>query len=161
MDHTDIGNTLHTRCEFYRRVCDLPAVVDPPQLQRISMRAGRIWALMMPSPLGAAVRIRMDRQGSQIGPILSHPRSNHWSFLIVPDLPFDASLFASLFSREVSVVRDGGTIALPSPSDSCSVFREWIELPSGPFRPSGRVVVDAIEACTSPLRKPIRKISHV
>ncbi|WP_378734880.1 DNA-directed RNA polymerase subunit beta [Nocardia brasiliensis] len=125
------------------------------------MRAGRTWALVTSAPLGAAVRIRLDRQGAEIGPILSDPRSHQWSFLIVPDLPADAAVYASLFRLDVKVVRNGGTIALPSPDDNCSVFRQWIEAPHGPFRPSGRVVVDAIEACTSGIRRPLRRLSHV
>ncbi len=149
MDDTGMGPTLRTRCEFYRRVCDLPAVVDPPELRRISMQARRTWALKMSSALGAAVRLRMEGQGCAIGPILSHPRTQHWSFLVVPDLSADASVFATLYGLGVSVVRDGGVIALPSPDDRCSVFRRWIEPPHSPFRPSGHVVVDAIAMCTS------------
>ncbi len=160
MDDTVMGQTLRTRCEFYRRVCDLPVVVDPPELRRISMQARRTWALKMSATLGAAVRLRMEGEGCPIGPILSHPRTQHWSFLVVPDLPADASMFATLYGLEVSVVRDGGVIALPSPDDRCSVFRRWIEPPHGPFRPSGRVVVDAIAMCTSSIRRPIRRIAH-
>ncbi|WP_433681078.1 hypothetical protein [Nocardia sp. CA-119907] len=95
---------------------------------------------------------------SQINIRGSHPRSNRWTYLVRPDLPDDDSLFAEMFRSTVSVVRAGGTIALPSPSDRCAEFRRWIEPPRCTFRPSGRNVVDTIRACTGSGRSPA--VSH-
>jgi len=41
MDHVPFGDTPASRCHYYRRVCDLPAHIDPPHLGRI-VHAGRI-----------------------------------------------------------------------------------------------------------------------
>jgi len=71
----DFGDTPASRCHYYRRVCDLPARIDPPHLGRIIMRADYVWALITPASLGQAVKTRMHQQGSDTGPILSHPRS--------------------------------------------------------------------------------------
>ncbi|MFE3441763.1 hypothetical protein ACFXNW_01885 [Nocardia sp. NPDC059180] len=32
----------HTRCVFYRKVCDLPATIDPPENGRIVMPADHV-----------------------------------------------------------------------------------------------------------------------
>jgi hypothetical protein len=106
--------------------------------------------LMMPAPLGQLVKIHMQQRLSDVGPILSHPRSNRWTYLVRSDLPDDDSLFAEMFRLNVSVVRAGGTIALPSPTDQCVEFRRWVEPPQCTFRPSGLVVVDSIRACAGP-----------
>ncbi|MET8773419.1 DNA-directed RNA polymerase subunit beta [Nocardia sp. NPDC004654] len=144
MDQTAFGDTPASRCMYYRRVCDLPAVLDPPALGRIVVTASYVGALIVPARLGQAVKTQMRQRGNGVGPVLSHPRSKRWSFLIRPDLPDDVRLFAEMFRLDVSVVRTGGTIALPSPADECAMFRCWVELPRSRFRPSGLVVVDAI-----------------
>ncbi|MFE3443921.1 DNA-directed RNA polymerase subunit beta [Nocardia sp. NPDC059180] len=154
MEHIPFGDTPHTRCLYYRRVCDLPAWIDPPEIGRIVMRAEVVWALMMPSALGLAVnndlrRCRDHDAGSGAGPIMSHVRSGRWTFLVRPDLPDETALFAEMFRLDVSVVRTGATIALPSPSDRGERFRRWIQPPRCPFRPSGLSVVDSIRACAA------------
>lgn len=128
MEHISFGDTPRTRCHYYRRVCDLPARIDPPELGRIVMTAGHTWALMMPSALGFAVKKDLQRSrdhdaATGAGPIISHIRSGRWSFLIRPDLPDDTTLFAEMFRLDISVVRTGATIALPSP------HRPWRTLP--------------------------------
>ncbi|MEV4123650.1 DNA-directed RNA polymerase subunit beta [Nocardia sp. NPDC049707] len=160
MDHIAFGDSPLTRCHFYRRVCDLPAHIDPPHLGRIIMKAEHVWALMLPAHLGQAVKIHMQHQGSDIGPILSHPRSNRWTYLVRPDIPDDVRLFAEMFRLNVSVVRTGGTVALPSPVDQGEQFRRWIEPPRCAFRPSGLVVVDAIRACSGQCRPVQRRDAH-
>ena len=160
MDHIAFGDTPVSRCHFYRRVCDLPANIDPPHLGRIIMKAEHVWALMLPGHLGQAVKIHMQQQGSDIGPILSHPRSDRWTYLVRPDIPDDVRLFAEMFRLNVSVVRTGGTVALPSPSDQGEQFRRWIEPPRCTFRPSGLVVVDAIRACSGQYRPVRRRTAH-
>ncbi len=161
MGHITFGDTPLSRCHFYRRVCDLPATVDPPQLGRIIMKADHVWALIVPAHLGQAVKTYMQHHGSDIGPILSHPRSNRCTLLVRPDIPDDVCLFAELFRLNVSVVRSGGTVALPSPVDKGAQFRRWIEPPRCAFRPSGLVVVDAIRACSAPYRPVRRWAAHV
>ena len=108
------------------------------------MYAGRVWALTMPARLGHSVRAHMQGRGISTGPIVAHPRSNRWSLLIRPDLPDEMSLFSELFRLDVSVIRAGGTIALPSPTAESGAIRQWVELPRNTFRPSGLVVVDAV-----------------
>ncbi|MEU7768382.1 DNA-directed RNA polymerase subunit beta [Nocardia sp. NPDC049190] len=158
MDHIPFGDTPLTRCHFYRRVCDLPAVIDPPHMGRIVMPATHVWALMMPAHLGQAVKIEMQSQETDLGPILSHPRSIRWTYLIRPDLPDEDSLFAELFRLNVSVVREGGTIALPSPTDQRVEFRRWVEPPRCMYRPSGALVLNAIRACLGPGKH--RAVTH-
>ncbi|MBF6469193.1 DNA-directed RNA polymerase subunit beta [Nocardia beijingensis] len=151
MEQRPPGDTPRSRCQFYRRECDLPAVVDPPELGRIVMRAGSVWALTMPSGLGQAVKAHLQSKSVRLGPILAHPRSNRWTFLIAPDLPEnDTRLFAELFRLNVSVSRTGSTIALPSPTAAVGSIRSWIVPPRNRFRPSGRVVVAAIRAWAEP-----------
>ncbi|MGK8525415.1 hypothetical protein ACRS6B_29460 [Nocardia asteroides] len=77
---------------------------------------------------------------------MGHPRSDRWTFLTIADLPDDNRLFAELFRLDVSVARSGATIALPSPTASSGAIRRWIVPPRGPYRPSGRVVLEAIRA---------------
>jgi hypothetical protein len=153
MEHTPFGDTPRSRCHFYRRVCDLPAVIDPPELGRIIMRSSHVGALTMPAPLGRAVRDMMRRRRDALGPIVAHPRSNRWTYLIRPDLPEDTKLFAELFRINVSIVREGGTVALPSPTAESGAVRHWIETPRDRFRPSGMVVVECIRACGGPGRR--------
>ncbi|MFF7940502.1 DNA-directed RNA polymerase subunit beta [Nocardia gamkensis] len=144
MNQSEFGDTPVSRCRYYRQVCGLPAIVDPPELGRIVIRAGIVWALMMPAHLGQLVKIDLQRRGHGIGPIMSHPRSQRWSYLVRPDLPNDDSLFAEMFRLDVSIVRAGGEIALPSPIDRCALFRHWIEPPRSAYRPSGQLVLAAI-----------------
>jgi hypothetical protein len=147
-----------SRTIFYRRVCDLPATVDPPSLGRIVMSATHVWALTMPTPLGQAVRYDMGRRGVAAGPIVAYPRSFRWSFLIRPDVPEDVPLFAELFQHNVSVIRDGGTIALPSPTGQVGAIRQWVEPPRDMFRPSGLAVIASVRACLGPGKA--RTVSH-
>lgn len=142
------GDTPATRCRYYRRVCDLPAVIDPPELGRIIVHATNVWAVTVPAALGRRVRTEISGDTGGVGPTLSHPRSNRWSFLIRPDLPDDVTLFAEMFRHDISIVRHGGTIALPSPTDLDDRLRGWIEPPRGPRRPSGYTIVRAVRTAT-------------
>lgn len=65
MDHMAFGDTAMSRCQYYRRVCDLPAVIDPPELGRIIVKAGRAWAITMPAVLGRAVQADLDRRAAR------------------------------------------------------------------------------------------------
>ncbi|WP_454194964.1 hypothetical protein [Nocardia sp. Marseille-Q1738] len=85
---------------------------------------------------------------------MSHPRSERWTILTRPDLPDEVRLFAELYRLNVSIVRTGGTIALPSPDQRSAHLRLWVEPPKCPFRLSGLVVVDAIRACAGPGKPP-------
>ncbi|MEU7766191.1 hypothetical protein AB0B25_13800 [Nocardia sp. NPDC049190] len=114
----------------------------------------------MPAHLGQLVKIDLQRRGHDIGPIMSHPRSRRWSYLIRPDLPDDDSLFTEMFRLDVSVVRAGGEIALPSPTDQCTRFRHWIEPPRCAFRPSGRVIVESIRDLTRTASFPYAAGGH-
>ncbi|WP_433202721.1 DNA-directed RNA polymerase subunit beta [Nocardia sp. CA-107356] len=140
-------------------MCDLPAVVDPPGLGRITMRTSHVWAVTMPAPLGQAVRRDLQHRGAGVGPILAHPRSNRWTFLIRPDIPDNTKLFAELYRVDVSVVREGGTVALPSPTSKSEALRQWVEPPRDMFRPSGLIVIESVRACAGPGRR--RTTAHV
>ncbi|GAA5048501.1 DNA-directed RNA polymerase subunit beta [Nocardia callitridis] len=147
MDHIPFGDTPLSRCHFYRRVCDLPAVIDPPHLGRIIMPATHVWALMLPGLLGQAIKVEMQSTETELGPIIAHPRSRRWTYLVRPDLPEEDSLFREMFRLNVSIIRSGATIALPSPTDQCVEFRRWVQPPRSFYRPSGLAVLDAIRRC--------------
>ncbi|MBF6463753.1 DNA-directed RNA polymerase subunit beta [Nocardia beijingensis] len=136
------ADTPVSRCLFYRR-CGLAAAVQP-ELGRIVVPAGRVGAITMPARLGQEVKALMQVRRCALGPIISHPRSGRWTYLVRPDLPDEVGLFAELFRSNVSVARYGAQIALPSPADRSPSFRVWVEPPRDTFRPSGSVVVAAI-----------------
>lgn len=162
MRHIAFGDTPLSRCHYYRQVCGLPAIVDPPQIGRIVVRTGMVWGITMPAILGQHVKVWMQDQGHELGPILSHPRSKRWTFIIRPDLPDDVPLFAEMFRLNVSIIRYGGMIALPSPADRGTKFRAWITHPYTAFRPSGCVVVAAIRHCVAAkLARGRRVITYV
>ncbi|NKY31356.1 hypothetical protein NG2371_06372 [Nocardia gamkensis] len=146
MDEGAFGDTPRSRCMFYRRSCGFNAVIDPPELGRIVMRAGSVWAVTMPSRLGQAVKAHMQCTGIALGPVVGHPRSGRWTFLVRPDIEDDdVKLFAEMFRKDVSIAREGAVIALPSPSPNGSI-RQWIVPARSDFLPSGLVVVDAVRA---------------
>ncbi|MBF6229619.1 DNA-directed RNA polymerase subunit beta [Nocardia abscessus] len=142
------GHTPLSVCHFYRRVCDLPAEVRPPHLGRITLRAGRVCAVMMPAFIGSEVKTWMHQHGQQAGPVLTHPRSQRWTFLTGPDLPEDIRLFAEMSRLGVSILR-AGEIALPGPGQCPGLFRAWVHPPRDSYRPPGRVVVEAIRGCAA------------
>lgn len=158
MGHIAFGDTPMSRCAYYRNVCDIPARVDPPHVGRIVARCGSVWAITMPAVLGHDVKVWMQNQGYKLGPILSHPRSQRWTFIIRPDVPDDVRLFAEMFRFNVSIVRDGGTIGLPSPADRGTAFRAWIVRPDSHVRPSGWVIVRAIRDTADVKRAQRRRV---
>ncbi|MEU2030644.1 DNA-directed RNA polymerase subunit beta [Nocardia amamiensis] len=146
------ADTPSTRCRFYWETCGLPARVQP-EIGSIIVPAGRVGAITMPHQLGAAVKSRMHSQGVQLGPIVSHPRSKRWTFLIVPDVPDENRLFAEMFRLNVSVSRFGAQIALPSPGARQAGFRVWVTPPRDAFRPFGTAVIECIRACQPQRRR--------
>ncbi|WP_280309438.1 DNA-directed RNA polymerase subunit beta [Nocardia abscessus] len=105
-----------------------------------------MWAITMPAVLGQHVKAWMQQRGYKLGPILSHPRSKRWTFIIRPDIPDETPLFTEMFRLDVSIARDGASVWLPSPADRGTMFRAWIVRPDSHVRPSGHVVVEAIRA---------------
>ncbi|WP_454194194.1 DNA-directed RNA polymerase subunit beta [Nocardia sp. Marseille-Q1738] len=144
------ADTPTTRCRFYRQSCGLPAIVQPELGGRIVVPADSVGAITMPARLGGAVKGRMKSQGMRLGPIVSHPRSKRWTFIVVPDVPDEVRLTAELFRLNVSVSRAGAQIALPSPVARSAGFRVWVTPPRDGFRPSGMAVVEAIRECGPP-----------
>ncbi|WP_157106894.1 DNA-directed RNA polymerase subunit beta [Nocardia arthritidis] len=142
------GDTPLAVCHFYRQVCDLPAEVDPPHLGRITLRAGRVCGLMMPAFIGSEVKAWTQRAGYPAGPVLTHPRSQHWTFLTGPDLPEDIRLFAEMSRLNVSILR-AGVIALPGPGQRPGLFRAWVRPPHDDYRPPGRIVIEAVRGCAA------------
>ncbi|WP_174372216.1 hypothetical protein [Nocardia araoensis] len=99
----------------------------------------------MPTRLGQSVKAYLHNGGHAVGPIVGHPRSGRWTFLIRPDIDVsDVKLFAEMFRLDVNVARTGASIALPSPS--AEAIRHWIVPPRNPFRPSGQVVIAGVRA---------------
>lgn len=144
------AETPRSRCEFYRRICSLPTVVDP-YTGRITMQAGRlIGAVMMPSQLAQRVKTSLDVRGVAPLSIIGHPRADMWTFLVRADLrPIDdPAVVAQLWQARVVVIRDGD-IALPSPVPDSSMIRTWISPATGTFRPSGEVVIECARAFLS------------
>ncbi|WP_228782753.1 DNA-directed RNA polymerase subunit beta [Nocardia abscessus] len=151
MDDTQVlppvqADTPTTRCQFYRKTCGLPARVRP-DLGQIIVLAGSVGAIIMPAELGGRVKGHLQNRQLQLGPIVSHPRSKRWTFLITPDVPDETRLFAELFRVNVSVSRVGAQIALPSPGARQAGFRVWVRPPRDDFRPSGMAVIESIRAC--------------
>ncbi len=146
------ADTPMTRCHFYRNTCGLPARVQP-ELGCIIVPAGRVGAITMPAELGGRVKSHMRTQGISLGPIVSHPHSKRWTFLVVPDVPDENRLFAELFRLKVSVSRFGAQIALPSPGARQAGFRVWVRPPCDDFRPFGMAVINSIRACRPQRRR--------
>ncbi|MEV6361384.1 DNA-directed RNA polymerase subunit beta [Nocardia asteroides] len=133
--------TPRTRCEFYRSICSLPTVIDP-FTGRITMRAGLVGAVMMPTRLAQRVKTSLDMRGIAPLSIIGHPRADMWTFLVRADIrPIgDPAEVARLWKARVVVIRDGD-IALPSPAPDPLMVRNWISPATSAFRPSGAVVI--------------------
>ncbi|WP_280233844.1 hypothetical protein [Nocardia cyriacigeorgica] len=101
----------------------------------------------MGATLGQAVRDELQRRQLSLGPIVSHPRSRTWTFLVKADIPDSPALFGQLFRAHISVHRTGCRIGLPSPADPPLALRYWVEPPRDPFRPSGAVVISVLSNC--------------
>ncbi|WP_327109667.1 DNA-directed RNA polymerase subunit beta [Nocardia sp. NBC_01730] len=141
------AETPRSRCEFYRHECSLPTVVDP-NTGRITMKAGFVGAVMMPIYLAQRVRTALDVRGVAPLPIIGHPRSNMWTFLVRSDIRpnGDPAEVARLWRARVVVIREGD-IALPSPVLDALMARTWISPAISKFRPSGTVVLECALAC--------------
>jgi hypothetical protein len=142
-----MADTPASWCVFYRRICGLPAALEAKPFGGIAFRAGSVWAVSMPEGYGRAVRAYMQCRHYALGPIITHPPAAMWTFLIRPDLPEGDGLYAELFRYGGKVIRDGGVIALPSPTNPIGGYRQWVEAPHDNYRPSGRVVIDGLRAC--------------
>ncbi|WP_410875718.1 DNA-directed RNA polymerase subunit beta [Nocardia sp. A7] len=141
------AETPRSRCEFYRRMCSLPTVIDPAT-GRITMRAGLVGAVMMPSDLAHHVKTLLDVRGVAPLPIIGHPRANMWTFLVRSDIqPIgDPVEVARLWKARVVVIREGD-IALPSPAPDHLMVRTWVSPAISAFRPSGAVVLECARVC--------------
>ncbi|MGY0499499.1 DNA-directed RNA polymerase subunit beta [Nocardia sp. FBN12] len=141
------AETPRSRCEFYRRVCSLPTVIDPAT-GRITMRAGLVGAVMMPTDLAHRVKTSLDVRGVAPLPIIGHPRAAMWTFLVRADIrPIgDPEQVARLWEARVVVIREGD-IALPSPAPDPLMVRTWVSPAISVFRPSGAVVIECALGC--------------
>lgn len=144
---TDFADTPLSRCEFYRQTCGLPAVIDPTHSHQIVVTTTHVWALVMPCQLGARVKTALQQHNFRTGPIMNHPRSGRWTYLVAPgNVSDDPELLRLLYRANTALVRDGSTIALPSPTPN-RCFREWIDPPVSSFRPPAYQVVEAVRRC--------------
>ncbi|WP_237748127.1 DNA-directed RNA polymerase subunit beta [Nocardia brasiliensis] len=140
---------LELERRFYQVRCGLPAHIRP-DWARIEFVVGSVGAVTMPAHIGAPVKVHLkERPHGRLGPIISHPRSKRWTFLVCPDLPGDQALFAELFRHNVTVAPCGSEIALPSPGASPVGYREWVYKPTDGFRPAGTEVIAAFRWCLS------------
>ncbi|WP_054815228.1 hypothetical protein [Nocardia arizonensis] len=141
------------RCRAYRKDHGLYAVVEPG-LGRIMLEIGAVGAVVMPAALGLRVCHALTAEGRTAGPIITHPRSDRWTFLTGPtdNSYLDMALFADLFRVCASVALPGSRIVLPSPADEHSGYRDWIAAPVGDYRPDLPDVVAATRACAAPAR---------
>lgn len=135
------AETPRSRCEFYRHECSLPIVVDATT-GRITMRAGLIGAVMMPTQLAQQVKTALEGSGVTPLSIIGHPRAQMWTFLVRSDIrPIgDPGDVARLWEARVVVIREGD-IALPSPAPDPLMVRTWVSPAISTFRPSGAVVI--------------------
>ncbi|MEV0027712.1 DNA-directed RNA polymerase subunit beta [Nocardia sp. NPDC050793] len=148
------GDTPRSRVDYYRSVCHLPAVLEPAT-GRIGFIAGMVWAVAMPSEVGQMVKADLDTKKQGGGPIVTHPRSHTWTFLVRSDIPAtmiaaEAALFRG---RRIAILGNGDRVALPSPTDQGSDYRGWITAAHSAFRPSGRAVLYSVHACLTPARQ--------
>ncbi|MEV6320893.1 DNA-directed RNA polymerase subunit beta [Nocardia sp. NPDC051787] len=145
-DTVVLADTPVSRCQFYQRVCGLPARIDP-QMGRIFVLSGSVGAITVPAQLGALVKNHLN-QAAPAGPIISHPRSKRWTFLIRPDVRDEMPLFTELFRLNATLSPIGAQIALPSPADDAGAvgFRLWAQAPRDSYRPSGLAAIEAIRA---------------
>ncbi|MBH0781226.1 hypothetical protein IT779_33630 [Nocardia sp. NEAU-351] len=143
------------RCRAYRKDHGLFAVVEPA-LGRIMLEIGAVGAVVVPAALGARVRetLRADGRPSP-GPIITHPRSDRWTFLTGPtdNSYLDMTLFADLFRVCAALALPGSRIVLPSPADELTGYRDWIAPPLGDYRPDLAEVIAATRSCATPAAK--------
>ena len=150
-DYTAVQDAF-ARCRRYRKDHGLYAVVEPA-LGRIMLEVGAVGAVVMPAGLGHRVRAHLAADGQiAAGPIITHPRSDRWTFLTGPtdNSYLDMVLFADLFRVCASVALPGSQIVLPSPADELSGYRDWIAPPLGDYRPHLPDVIAATRACATP-----------
>ncbi|GGN65812.1 DNA-directed RNA polymerase subunit beta [Nocardia rhizosphaerihabitans] len=145
--------TARTRCEFYRSICSLPTVIDPVT-GRITMRAGLVGAVMMPTELAHQVKTSLDVRGIAPLSIIGHPRADMWTFLVRTDIrPIgDPAELARLWKARVVVIREGD-IALPSPAPDPLMIRTWESPATSAFRPSGAVVIASALSILRPAQR--------
>ncbi|MGW5440563.1 DNA-directed RNA polymerase subunit beta [Nocardia asteroides] len=141
------GASVASRCAYYQQVCQLPAVFDADSGQIIVV-AGRVQAVMVPWALGQRVRRELYRSDTGGGPIVSHPRSESWTFITESDRRIAPVADSTLFwLGNVVVLTSGVWIGLPTPTTTnAHPCREWESPPTSPRRPTTIAVLDAIRA---------------
>ncbi|MEV0538213.1 DNA-directed RNA polymerase subunit beta [Nocardia salmonicida] len=129
-------------------------MIDPVTGQ-ITMRAGMVGAVMMPTELAHRVKTTLDVRGVAPLPIIGHPRAATWTFLVRGDITAiaDPAEVARLWKARVVVIRDGD-IALPSPAPDPLMVRTWISPAVSAFRPSGAVVLECARHCLPGQSRP-------
>ncbi|MGW4366187.1 hypothetical protein ACWEKT_11120 [Nocardia takedensis] len=109
----------------------------------IGFATGMVWAVEMPSELAQSVKIDMDRRRVGGGPIISHPRSARWTFLVRSDIAAPEATDESLSRRGIQVLAGGEQVGLPSPAECGVFYRAWVNAPTSPYRPSGAAVLES------------------
>ncbi len=136
---------LRAHCEFYRaHGIDAHVQVDLRRL--IVVATSRLAGLTLPAELATRVRDHLHARQIDLGPVISHPRSQRWTLLVTGNAPTDQATCARLFRHQVSLARPGTQIALPAPTEWHENLRYWVEPPTAPL-PSGAVVTQAILDC--------------
>ncbi|MGQ4599540.1 hypothetical protein [Nocardia sp. R6R-6] len=139
-DTTSPVETAVQRCHRYRRELGLPAVLTPNS-RRIVLHADLIGAVVMPEQLGTRVAERLTGRGL-LGPVIAHRESGRTTVLCGPPDGYEHEVSGVLLRLNVGVATR--CIVLPSPADERTGYRQWSYLPRNSFRPSMRVVLDAV-----------------
>lgn len=120
-----------------------PTVIDD-RTGALTVTGGQLRAVMMAPEQGIAVQRALCAEYPRAAPVYSI-RNLVWSFIIeAPKTDDDeARRSLDLFSRHITIVPRGGTIALPSPGNP---QRRWVHGPMDTTSPSFMSLVDAVIA---------------
>ncbi|MFC3964218.1 DNA-directed RNA polymerase subunit beta [Nocardia jiangsuensis] len=140
------GTTAQQRCDYYRRVCGIPAFIPEWCAQQILAPGTEISAITMPHTLGLSVAADLASTGHP-GPISCYPPARRWMFLTEPDLPDDRQT-VGLAEANAGIVVDTD-IPLPSPSARHAAARIWIVPPISTDLPSRNAVISALRRCAA------------
>lgn len=127
---TLIDTSLGDRCERYRRVFHLPALVDDASQHIVLEIGAQFGAVTMPADLGERVLRQLTRSGL-VTPVVHHPRARRWTFITGPARAagVSASVAAELFRLYTTVACTGSHVVLPSAADERTGYRIWVQAP--------------------------------
>ncbi|UGT64244.1 hypothetical protein [Nocardia asteroides] len=134
--------TLEECCDFYRKVCGIPAFISTDGINTIRAGGDGFCVVTTPPRLGAAVRSRMDDVPGRCGPVSSSALSGRWMFLARVG-PVDTCADLELAAVNVGIT-DAATFPLPAPGPPSATQRTWVVPPTDTYLPTRDWIVDAI-----------------